>query len=1062
MDKSESIFIQFVVLTVTLDKLQTIADNLRPYTADAMKIEVAPWIKDYVVDMDDLYTDLSLEKIHNEPTGEDCKRLNHYTELFERMQRCNPQLCEPPAKSHRTDLTSNSSPDKCDKILMKGDPGMGKTTQCKKISWDWAMRLFTYFRIVFFVFLKFVKPGDIIENIIIKQNPYMKGLEITEQKLRDVLRLFGRECLLILDGLDEHAVGTNEDVLSIIRGEKYLKCNIIVTSRPHSTSDIEKYFPTIVRVEGFTRSKAKQFTSKILKDEKLIEAVLDYNPKNFNKRKYELYNQYKCENPIHKCPILLSFLCLLAREDDIDFMNTKMHTGEIYARMVRCLYKKYVIRKGLCYDSDQFEKAMISIGKLALKTLLSGDPLLKRDDVIREIGEHAFDYGLLIGHEDFRLIWDETADIFVTFPHRSIQEFLGALYFIWMLDMGEEIQSLLGSKLIFLTNTLFLQFCLWFLSKDQRYFTFKAKHKGYQSMVHYCVELLNKEELNLDENFRTYRALDISSTSVYSKDESRVSFMRDILAKNKTSSLLMSTVYSIKQFLSLINPNLKSITFIASGVGEHSVSYIKSTELAIWTKVTNLSKLSAIIEHYKKLMNDPIVHLHLGEPTGLYYSIKKPSILNVRTLCLSGVRGTTFMGRKQQTCTCKLAAFSPRLRQLRLEHIQHETILQRVINEMCGDILLNLNHLSLVRCYSVSGVLPVLFKSAWPHLHHLSLLDTWLSEDDLEFLCLTCNGPEKNLPNLTSLCLTVPRDMTTDAFYAKFFMLSWLELKQLYVDCKCDSNTGGLNIAIRDRKLPNLTCLKIRTVTTTQQAIEPLCLDKLANLQTLYLKNCIQRGEFQIVLNTQLLSQLSITSTDGLMGDSSLLITHGFPKLKTLALSNCALTSQDLASLTQAKVKGRLPVLKDLDISCNELSLPEFNRLFDGHCAWPELLSLDITGSFKGVEEDKVIDYMNEIISFGYLPSLQKLGINRFDNRNAHWNCLEKLFLDECKENELSNITDSVFWGYLPTLQTLCVKDFRGHNAEDTRMLSQLGVSCHQTYVPLDNEFSRVKCLCEK
>ena len=84
---------------------------------------------------------------------------------------------------------------------------------------------------------------------------------------------------------------------------------------------------------------------------------------------------------------------------------------------------------------------------MALKTLLSGDPLLKRSDVIREIGEDAFDYGLLIGHEEAHmLIRDETADMLVAFPHRNIQEFLGALYFIWMLDKGEEIQSLLGDN----------------------------------------------------------------------------------------------------------------------------------------------------------------------------------------------------------------------------------------------------------------------------------------------------------------------------------------------------------------------------------------------------------------------------------------------------------------------------------------------------------------------------------------------------------------------------------------------------------------------------------------
>ena len=108
------------------------------------------------------------------------------------------------------------------------------------------MRFFTYFHIVFFVFLKLVKPGEVIENVIIKQTPYMAGLEITEQKLQSILQVFGGNCLLILDGLDEHVLGTNEDVHSIIIGKKYLKCNIIVTCRSHSTRDIERYFPTAV------------------------------------------------------------------------------------------------------------------------------------------------------------------------------------------------------------------------------------------------------------------------------------------------------------------------------------------------------------------------------------------------------------------------------------------------------------------------------------------------------------------------------------------------------------------------------------------------------------------------------------------------------------------------------------------------------------------------------------------------------------------------------------------------------------------------------------------------
>ena len=78
------------------------------------------------------------------------------------------------------------------------------------------------------------------------------------------------------------------------------------------------------------------------------------------------------------------------------------------------------------------------------------------------------------------------------------------------------------------------------------------------------------------------------------------------------------------------------------------------------------------------------------------------------------------------------------------------------------------------------------------------------------------------------------------------------------------------------------------------------------------------------------------------------------------------------------------------------------------------------------------------------LPS-RNFGINRFETKNGHWNHLEKLYLAKCKDDELHNIAGAVSWEYLPVLQTLCVKEFRGHNAEIVRMLSQLGVSCHET-----------------
>ena len=97
---------------------------------------------------------------------------------------------------------------------------------------------------------------------------------------------------------------------------------------------------------------------------------------------------------------------------------------------------------------------------------------------------------------------------------------------------------------------------------------------------------------------------------------------------------------------------------------------------------------------------------------------------------------------------------------------------------------------------------------------------------------------------------------------------------------------------------------------------------------------------------------------------------------------------------------------------------------------------------FKSSDNDKIVDYMNEIVSRGYLPSLQKLGINRWIN---HWNRLQKLFLVDCPDDVLHNITDAVCWGFLPVLQTLCIKHYVEFNADIARLLSQLDVIFHET-----------------
>ena len=864
-------------------------------------MEPAPWIRDYVVDMEDLYTELSLEKIDKILFREKRRKLENYKELF---------VLHKPGILEYLDIRyyiPSLSPKR--KILIKGDPGMGKTCLVKKIAYDWAKGDFNKMYMVLFVFLKSVNSDDHIESAILWQNPVLEGLHVTRPKLANILERFGPECLLILDGLDECAHGQNTQVHKIITGAKFLNCNVIVTSRPHSTRQFERYFDTIVSVEGFTRSEAGKFARRIVDDEGKVEQILNFNPAG-----------ERSNRPVHNVPILLSFLCLLVTEDNIDLSDKAISMGEIYFRMVQCLYKKFTIRKGIKFEISSLVNVLMSLGKFALDTLLSGDPLLERSKIIEDVGEEVFDYGLLIGQDGFSLTRDMTVDILVTFSHRSLQEFLGAFYFVLSLGKKQTVDKAVEE---YLKNPLFLQFCLWFLDESNKVFTFPERSVASDILSRYTAEKIDDTSINFFELERKFPALGLALDV---QNEFAVAMLEKVLKEcGKPKDLAISTKHPVKLILTSLSDNVfKSLKFIK----------IQGEQEQVRQKAKKGSKLippeSPLRFLHSVASSGPDIVVNEVSSTELNSDIFT-SVLNI---CATRKRSVSVDLESHDPSQLLLPLLPTSLPSLLISSAKINSL--KVITQANREHKLSSLCVLNIKGTSVAARLQVLLTWTYPSLTTLILSDCGLKEQDLASLASA--SVEGKLPQLKHL------DISWNYFLlpvslGKLFYTAFPKLTTLIARCRglgandlhCLSEANGA------RKLLHLTALDLTSNIDISGHISVLLCQTWSSLSILILRECkLKSGDLRSVAHASAenrlpqLKLLDISLNDigygSGMGEQPgpeclcNLLSHPFPSLAYLILCRCELSEHDLDSLVQAKLAGKLPALKYIDVSLNNLS----------------------------------------------------------------------------------------------------------------------------------------------
>ena len=224
--------------------------------------------------------------------------------------------------------------------------------------------------------------------------------------------------------------------------------------------------------------------------------------------------------------------------------------------------------------------------------------------------------------------------------------------------------------------------------------------------------------------------------------------------------------------------------------------------------------------------------------------------------------------------------------------------------------------------------LKLLLHSPWPTLSCLNLCECYLKLEGFQDLS-DANG-KGFFPNLRSL-LVCDLYQNGSSAAVPLFSHSWPKLTKLVLD----------NLATRSGKEVTTIWEKVPMLSDpTGFNFQPQDVPGLRLLKFSHFK--IPLENLMISIGGLGLTKLDVSNCKGITGMMSGLKHHTFAFLDTLLLSNCELHSQDLNVLAQAGAGGRLPQLKHLDISKNQMCAGHLDSLFDEECHWDSLLVLNM------------------------------------------------------------------------------------------------------------------------
>ena len=301
-----------------------------------------PWCKGFSFQIKDIFTRLKIVEKEKTSGNATSKEVTSMTNIFTPHEGCEQPLI----------------------VLIEGEPGMGKTTYCRKLVYDWASKQchqwdksFPRIDVLLLLRCREIKSTiwDAIEDQILP-----KGIEQEERKMFfQFLKENPSKVLLVLDGLDEADPQKLKMYLQLVQRGELRGCYIVLTSRHEASEEVRPYTDTLLEIVGFTTADAENYIRKYFKNrdhlaQKLIsKLIVDRDLRELT------------QNPLNTL-----LLCVIF--EDLKGVLPSNRT-QLYMEIVLCILRRYESKNGLSNRGKDlllvYKKELMILGETALDCL---------------------------------------------------------------------------------------------------------------------------------------------------------------------------------------------------------------------------------------------------------------------------------------------------------------------------------------------------------------------------------------------------------------------------------------------------------------------------------------------------------------------------------------------------------------------------------------------------------------------------------------------------------------------------------------------------------------------